>query len=349
MENSRTGLTAQEEELNLMEIGNQLEELNLMEIGNQLEVACISKRGTEKWEVNGKRNTSVTCWVCNKQGHYARDCYHRADKYPNKKNENWKKQSRKESASVEDNKSTNEEGNERVNKTAESRDYESAFRIKDATPNHKIWYIDSGATSHMTWDRTLFHKIWYIDSGATSHMTWDRTLFKSYSNCDHKIWYIDSGATSHMTWDRTLFKSYSNCDTEVMLPDGNNIKVKGKGTIRVQVTNEDCKYQFLNILNALYVPQITENLLSVSTLENKGYEIVFKDQECKIIGTDNALMITGKRVNNLYKADLLSCNDTEKVNKVQETAQTRHRRFAHQNINTLHKMKSNGIVEGIQW
>ncbi|KAK9736806.1 hypothetical protein QE152_g11261 [Popillia japonica] len=174
MEDLRTGLKAQEEEL------------NLMEIGNQLEVACISKRGTEKWEVNGKRNTSVTCWVCNKQGHYARDCYHRADKNPNKKNENWKKQSRKESASVEDNKSTNEEGNERVNKTAESRDYESAFRIKDATPNHKIWYIDSGATSHMT-------------------------------------------------WDRTLFKSYSNCDTEVMLPDGNNIKVKGKGTIRVQI------------------------------------------------------------------------------------------------------------------
>ncbi|KAK9687995.1 hypothetical protein QE152_g35862 [Popillia japonica] len=49
IEDLRTGLKAQEG-------------LNLMEIRNQLEVACNSKRGTEKWEAWGKRNTSVTCW-----------------------------------------------------------------------------------------------------------------------------------------------------------------------------------------------------------------------------------------------------------------------------------------------
>jgi hypothetical protein len=88
------------------------------------------------------------------------------------------------------------------------------------------------------------------------------------------VWYVDSGASCYMTGCKELFSILQeggvNLHTE--LGDDAHYKVQGRGTMSFQ--RESSKpLQFDDIL---YVPSLTKNLISVSTLEDKGFEVTFR-------------------------------------------------------------------------
>lgn len=290
MEEFRSGLKAQEDEISLSEIEDKMES------------ARLSKK-QERQEQRKPNKPNVSCWICNKPGHYARNCYYRADRteHPRGKSENSEKQFRR---TTDMRNGRNDRKDEKVNNTT-NENYESAMRM---TNNDKLY---------------------------------------------PSTWYIDSGATSHMTYDKSAFINLTESETEkVKMPDGSFLDVKGTGTIRVKTTDHNCKYQYIQILNVLYVPEIRENLLSVSTFEKKGYVTSFEDGTCRIKKKDDSLMLTGKRLNNLYEANIVTATNTkvEKVNKVQEdNAEIWHRRFGHQNMGTLNQMRLKGIVDGLKF
>jgi gag-polypeptide of LTR copia-type/Zinc knuckle len=97
-------------------------------------LAAKGKGGKPSWK--GKPGSSITCYNCQKQGHYARDC-----------------RSKKKASGNQDSGSTNQ-----ANQAKEAfifaalDDDDAAF----AADNQNSWIADSGVASHVCRDRNLF-------------------------------------------------------------------------------------------------------------------------------------------------------------------------------------------------
>ena len=73
----------------------------------------------------------------------------------------------------------------------------------------------------------------------------------------------------------------------VKLGDGLLKKVEGKGTIVVHTKEGNQKF----ILDVLYVPSLSQNLLSVGQLLRKGYSLHFVDGVCIVYDKKNKLTV----------------------------------------------------------
>ena len=95
------------------------------------------------------------------------------------------------------------------------------------------------------------------------------------TNTTPESWLIDSGCTNHMTYDRELFKDLDETTiSKVRIGNGALIEVKGKGTVAIESLSG-----LKLISDVLYVPEINRNLLSVTQLLEKGYEVLFEDKK----------------------------------------------------------------------
>lgn len=167
-----------------------------------------SKGKQEKKEGKEKDMSKVKCWACQKMGHYAVTC-------PEKKN----KGKGKNVAAFMD-----------IDEFASQFDREFSF-------------IASLTTSVAPSSR-----IWYVDSGASRHMTGARDQFTQFSE--------------------------KRLNLEVELGDEWIVRVVGAGTISFQMES----LTPLMVSEVLYVLGLKKNLIWVSTIEDKGYEVTFVDR-----------------------------------------------------------------------
>jgi hypothetical protein len=86
-------------------------------------------------------------------------------------------------------------------------------------------------------------------------------------------WYLDSGASHHMTKDRELFNILLEDGSDLDIELGNETKypVWGQRIVQFQLELEG----FFDAHEVLYVPGL-KNLLSISAMEDKGYEVNFR-------------------------------------------------------------------------
>ncbi|KAH1057547.1 hypothetical protein J1N35_035612 [Gossypium stocksii] len=101
-------------------------------------------------------------------------------------------------------------------------------------------------------------------------------------------WLLDSGCTKHMPPDEKIFKTLDkSCQTKVKIRNGQFIKAEGKGDVLI------CTLASNKVIsNVLLVPQIDRNLLSIAQLLEKGYSVIFKAKECKIIDPSGSHLMT---------------------------------------------------------
>lgn len=92
------------------------------------------------------------------------------------------------------------------------------------------------------------------------------------SSVDNESWLTDSGCTNYMTNDRELFKELKPTNiTKVRIGNGDNILVKGKGTVAIT------SYSGTTFIpDVLLVPEIQQNLLSVGQLIERGFKVTFE-------------------------------------------------------------------------
>ena len=88
-------------------------------------------------------------------------------------------------------------------------------------------------------------------------------------------WYLDNGATFHMTRECDLFQPPKLVDTRCLVRCG--IHTEGlvgirEGSIVFELESE----WTLSFHHVLYVPHLRVNVLSLSSLEDKGYTIEFR-------------------------------------------------------------------------
>ncbi|VFQ77003.1 unnamed protein product [Cuscuta campestris] len=109
------------------------------------------------------------------------------------------------------------------------------------------------------------------------------------------VWYLDSGCSRHMTGDASLLSN--------LIPyDGPRVTFGGSNDFGLTKGLGNLVYKGLTIQAVSYVEVLNYNLFSISQFCDKGYSLEFcKDMAfLKNIST-NEVILTGKRIRNIYK------------------------------------------------
>eukprot|EP00253_Pinus_taeda_P004565 PITA_04565 len=120
-------------------------------------------------------------------------------------------------------------------------------------------------------------------------------------------WFLDSGASFHMTGDKSLFNTLEEKDLQILIAMGNDEKYSVSSVGIVIFQREHGSRLTLN--DVKYVPGLKRNLVLITMLEDRGYDVVFSKGKVSLrhIITRQVKQI-GSRVKNLYVLeDMLGC------------------------------------------
>ena len=118
------------------------------------------------------------------------------------------------------------------------------------------------------------------------------------------VWYIDSGASTHMSSVRECFYELNErgVSVEVELGDGRVVRVVNRGTTSLQ---RESRHP-LRFRDVYYVPGLRKNLISVSTIKDRGFEVRFHEGRVYILPRGASFASTkviGTQCGKLYRLD----------------------------------------------
>lgn len=149
-------------------------------------------------------------------------------------------------------------------------------------------------------------------------------------SCENKS-IVDSGSTSHLTNDEGCLEDVKNTTIEIKVAK-NNSSMEAKGIGKVRTNN--CE---LN--NVLFVPELSNKLLSVNAVTENGGKVKFTKNKVQILVNDE-VFLSGRKQNGLYTINL---NQSEKENSLLSEAENSdkiwHRRMGHLGKKNLEKLQ----------
>ena len=176
-------------------------------------------------------------------------------------------------------------------------------------------------------------------------------------NSDKRGWYADSGSSTHMTDQRSLF------DTFTAIQPGDRV-VRGIGKdnkpLHALGIGEICIERKVNgrlitgkLYAVLYVPNLGVNLFSIGAATQHGVTATFQDNQVTL-SKNGKVVAAGTRSNQkLYRLDIVASqfkNDTEDFAALSQDddIQLWHKRLGHVNFQTIKRMKSKDMIDGMQ-
>jgi GAG-pre-integrase domain len=158
-------------------------------------------------------------------------------------------------------------------------------------------------------------------------------------------WTVDSGASSSMTPRRDWIHSLTPVSRGVKLADGSIIYAEGKGIVAFIPEDSPNTISFYDVL---YVPQLSNNLLSSNSLTVKeGYELRAKGALMRFLKGEDVIFTATIRDNNIAYADGRTISITRSQQETAATAvdlKTWHRRMNHPGMERLKRMVNSSIV-----
>lgn len=153
-------------------------------------------------------------------------------------------------------------------------------------------------------------------------------------------WFIDSGASCHMSNRKEWYENMYSYVSPITVANKEQLLSEGKGTVHVNISDSVNK-----ISDVLYVPNLATNLLSVSNMVKKGFDVlftskgaqIFESSGCQVTGN---VIATASNHKGMYRLDMSShalCTTTK------ESAMLWHRRLGHLNAKSMHILKNKGI------
>lgn len=163
------------------------------------------------------------------------------------------------------------------------------------------------------------------------------TAFLTRKNKNKTEFVVDSGSTVHMTNDINLMTDFEENKTEIAVADNNTMISEGFGNVK----GTSCKLE-----KTLFVPELAQNLISVSAITDKQGSVLFTGNKVEIY-KNKELVIEGVKENGLYYIDINKNKNDEisLLTKEKGTALEWHRRLGHPSreiLKTLTKV-ANGI------
>jgi len=170
-----------------------------------------------------------------------------------------------------------------------------------------------------------------------------------------ETWCIDSGCTTHMCNDASSFTSnFSEGKDKVSLASHASSQVTGTGSICFNVEQDDRNKKVI-LDNALCVPDLRLNLLSVGRICDKNMTVIFKRDEARIMDKNQNMVLKASRTENgLYCLQPAfgesSANVESKTNENSPPSSIGvcHRLLGHLNYKDITRAIERGAIKGIK-
>jgi transposase InsO family protein len=180
-------------------------------------------------------------------------------------------------------------------------------------------------------------------------------------------WYVDSGCTIHMSDQFHLFSNYQAVKNGSWPVKGvgcsnNLLQAKGMGDITIQ-TNVNEEWHSGILKNVLFVPDLGVNLFSVRSATKAGLRVLFNNDRVTISKGEKIVAVGESFSNHLYRLNIRSVkNHHSKVGQNSDGQQTAfhalsrpeaqplhlwHHRLGHTSTETIRKMESEKLVDGL--
>ena len=159
-------------------------------------------------------------------------------------------------------------------------------------------------------------------------------------------WLCDSACSFHMCFRKEWFFNFTELDDGVVyLADNQPCKIAGIGSISLK--NHDGSTRVLT--NVRYIPKLEKNLISLGTLESKGFTIIMQNGILKVV-SGTLVVMKGIRRNNLYLYQGSTAVGTaaavSEVDKVAEMSRLWHMRLGHAGEKSLQTLAMQGLLKG---
>ena len=112
--------------------------------------------------------------------------------------------------------------------------------------------------------------------------------------------YLDSGASTHISCVRSDFSEFRMIEPRIIMGVGNSsVSAIGMGTVVLLVHETSAR---LTLRNVLYAPKAGVRLISISRLDDSGYQLSFANGICTVLdrSSGNKLTECARNSSNLY-------------------------------------------------
>ena len=115
-------------------------------------------------------------------------------------------------------------------------------------------------------------------------------------------WCLDSGSSKHITYDKDDLVNYNKFrfPVDVRLADKRVVKAYGFGNTELHLQDENGRLIPVAFKRVLFVPELKKKLISISTITERGGEVLFKKEVC-ILHYQEKRILFGRRVGNLFE------------------------------------------------
>ena len=112
--------------------------------------------------------------------------------------------------------------------------------------------------------------------------------------------YLDSGASTHISCVHSDFSEFRMIEPRIIMGVGNSsVSAIGMGTVVLLVHETSAR---LTLRNVLYAPKAGVRLISISRLDDSGYQLSFANGICTVLdrSSGNKLTECAQNSSNLY-------------------------------------------------
>ncbi|UYV80232.1 K02A2.6-like, partial [Cordylochernes scorpioides] len=153
---------------------------------------------------------------------------------------------------------------------------------------------------------------------------------------------VDSGSTCHMINEEKLLDHQKKCDV--------NINVAKKEEVMRAKTSGQFKGRQCNLNEVIFVPELSKNLLSVTSIVNNGGEVNFKGDKVTILKDGKKVLEGDQLENGLWAVNIeqhfSKKNDSNLTLPSENKTQEWHRKLGHIGMQNLRKLES--LVDGME-
>ncbi|KAG8497073.1 hypothetical protein CXB51_008352 [Gossypium anomalum] len=160
-------------------------------------------------------------------------------------------------------------------------------------------------------------------------------------------WILDSGCTFHISPNRDWFTTYETVSEGVVLIGNNaSCKIAGVGTIKVKMFDGVVR----TLSDVRHVPELKRNLISLSTLDSKGYRYTAESGVLKI-SKGSLVVIKGQRkFAKLYvlQGSTITGDAAVASSSLSDDDITKlwHMRLGHMSENGMAELSKRGLLDG---